>query len=240
MNLFIYDDYLKKYPKITEAIEISLNDLHLSGKIIHIGAIKNLKDIIKEEISRGVKTVVCVGNNSTVNKTIDAITNEENIAIGIIPVGKNNSLAEFMGITDYKEAPNLILARRVEKIDLPSINNHYFIEQIMISNVGTSAKIEGQYTISPLKKGTLSVINIGISSVRNSAPILPNDGFLDIYIDNKGKKSSHFKCQNLEIINEKDKLIQIDNSLEIKAPVKIKITGKKVNFIVGKNRYFAN
>ena len=73
MNLYIYDDYLKKYGKILNNIEVDLHKLNLNGKIIYLEAIKNLERLLKDELSNDIKTIIAVGNNLTLNKVINAV-----------------------------------------------------------------------------------------------------------------------------------------------------------------------
>ena len=75
MNIYIYDDYLNKskYSRVLNRVEIRLTDLGLNGKIIRLGAIKNIRDVIQNEIKSGAKTIIAVGNNQTVNKIIGEI-----------------------------------------------------------------------------------------------------------------------------------------------------------------------
>jgi hypothetical protein len=52
MNIYIYDDYLNKskYNRVLNRVEIRLTDLGLNGKIIRLGSIKNIRDVIQNEI----------------------------------------------------------------------------------------------------------------------------------------------------------------------------------------------
>ncbi len=107
MNTYIYDDFLNKgrYRRALNKVEIRLTDLVLNGKIIRLGSIKNVKEVIQTEIKNGVKTIVAVGNNATANKVISAmITNkaydffQKDVLFSIIPIGDNNSIATSFGI----------------------------------------------------------------------------------------------------------------------------------------------
>jgi len=145
MHVYIYDDYLNKnkYNKIINRIEIRLTDLGLNGKIIRLGGIKNIKSAIQNEVRLGAKTIIAVGNNQTINKIIGAIIDnniygdfQKNTLLGIIPVGGDNSIAQSFGIKDEEEACNILLARRVEKIDLGLAGQHYFLNQAVIQSLG--------------------------------------------------------------------------------------------------------
>ena len=101
MHVYIYDDYVneKKYNNSLAHIETRITDLGLNGKIIRLGVMKNALEAITNEIKRGAKTIIAVGNDKTINKIINAIINyeisnqiENNTPLGIIPVGEKNNL----------------------------------------------------------------------------------------------------------------------------------------------------
>lgn len=239
MNVYIYDDFLKKHPKTVSNIEVSLNNLNLGGKIIHLENLKNISNIIKEEIASGAKTIVAVGNNQTffrvLNATMPHIQENSNLALAIIPAGDNNSLAKALGIKNEKEAAEIILARRIEKIDIPQANDYYFLSQINLDNTDSSIVFDN-YSISPVSKGQIKILNLPLQKC-STQNILPQDGKLDLIIEGKGKQESFFKVESLSLENLNKKAL-VDETTEISCPIKVKIGDKKINLIVGKNRLF--
>jgi len=239
MNLFIYDEYLKKYQKTVTGIEININKLHLNGKTIRLENIKNLSGILKDEIRNGATTIIAVGNHNTLHQTINAAIEKDQklsseLTFALIPVGKNIELAKSLGIPDEKEACNIILSRRIKKIDLPIVNNIFFLSNVKIPNNNLEIIINNDYSVSPLKKGQTEVINLGNCSAKNILAN-PQDGILDLYIKNK-REDSHLIAQTIEINTEKESLI--DDYITIKGNFKIKSSNIQINLIVGKDRYF--
>ena len=160
MHVYIYDDYLNKnkYSRAINHLEIRLTDLGLNGKIIRLDNIKNIKNAIASEIRIGAKTIVAVGNNQTVNKIIGAIIDsdaysefQQKTLLGIIPVGDDNSIASSFGIKNADEACNILLARRIEKIDIGSAGENYFLNQSTIESSGTILEIDN-YSLEPQEK----------------------------------------------------------------------------------------
>jgi diacylglycerol kinase family enzyme len=247
MNLFIYDDFVKKYGKIITNIEIELHKLNLGGKIIHLDAIKNLANAIKEEINNGIKTIIIVGNNTTVNKVINAlIANGEipkNLAIGLIPVGNNTSISEIFGIKNYKTALEIILARRFETIAIAEANSTYFILDGIIDARKTIIKIDS-FTINSTEKGEIRIINLPIDNSNNekcsTQNILkkPLNEALSVCFYRKSRKNTHISAKSIEIESPSGKTILLDDVIEVETPAKITTTSYKLNFIVGKNRLF--
>lgn len=244
MHVYIYDEYLNK-PKYNRAInrlEIRLTDLGLNGKIIRLGGIKNIKGTIQNEIKLGAKTIIAVGNNQTVNKIIGSIIDTEiygdfqkKTLLGLIPVGDDNSIALSFGIKNAEDACNILLARRVEKIDLGLIGNYYFLNQASIQSAGTSLEID-DYVLEIEEKGEVRIINL-LSDSKEKIKSNPHDGKLDILIRTRKRDESLITVKKVKITNASEKLI-VDGVFEVTTPVEVGIMKDKVNVIVGKDRMF--
>ena len=246
MYVYIYDDYLNKsrYNKAINRMEIRLTDLNLNGKILRLSGIKNIKKAIENEIKLGAKTIVAVGNNQTVNKIIGAILSADLYAdfqkqtlLGIIPIGEDNSIANCFGIKNEEMACNIILARRIEKIDLGIANNHYFLNNARIPSQDSLLKISN-YEIQTQKKGEIKIINLlsDKDEKKDTLKSSPHDGLLDIVIKN-GKRDISFINTKKLLIESKHELL-IDGVVKIDTPVEIGVIKNAINVIVGKERIF--
>jgi diacylglycerol kinase family enzyme len=244
MHVYIYDDYLgkSKYNRAINKLEIRLTDLGLNGKIVRLGGIKNIKGTVRHEIKLGAKTIVAVGNNQTVNKIIGAIINADpqeeankKPLLGIIPIGDDNSIAASFGIKNYEEACNILLARRIEKIDLGLVGDYYFLNQASLESLGTKISID-DYTLEITEKGTVKIINL-LSDPRDKIKSNPHDGKLDILIKTRKRDESIITVKKLVIHNPQEKLI-VDDVVEVNTPAEIGIMKDKVNVIVGRDRLF--
>ncbi len=247
MHVYIYDEYLSKskYARAVNRMEIRLTDLGLNGKILRLGGIKNIKTAIENEIRLGAKTIVAVGNNQTINKIIGAIISadvydefQKKTLLGIIPIGEDNSIADSFGIKNEESACNILLARRIEKIDLGIAGNQYFLNQASISSLGTQIEVNS-CKLETAEKGEIRIVNL-LSDRKEKANFKssPYDGVLDIIIKTKKKDTTFLNARTLRVINEKEKIL-IDGVLEIETPLDIHILKGAVNVIVGKDRIFA-
>ncbi len=223
-------------------MEIRLTDLGLNGKIIRLGGIKNIKGTVQNEVKLGAKTIIAVGNNQTVNKIIGAIIDtdiysdfQKKTLLGIIPIGDDNSIAASFGIKNEEEACNILLARRIKKIDLGLVGKHYFLNQASIQSSGTILDID-DYSLEIQERGEIRIINL-LSNPKEIIKSSPHDGLLDISINTRRKDQTFLTVKKVKITNPNEKLI-IDGVLEIKTPVEVEIMKDKVNVIVGKNRLF--
>ncbi len=245
MHIYIFDYFLsqKKYEKIVAKIETRLTDLGLNGKNCHVGPLKSLPSIVKEECKNNPKTIIAVGNNSTLNQVINA-TDENMVPIGIIPIGGNNSIAEACGVRDEDSACNVLSARLIENIDLGIINGNYFISSAKIENKETVIENNGQYTIEPIGPGNIEIINLDIK--KQYLESSPRDGILELFINVKEKtgiiknrsNKSFLQINNIITNNLLHKNFIIDNSIEIKTPAQISVAREKLKIIVGKDRIF--
>lgn len=244
MHVYIYDDYLNKnkYNKTINRVEIRLTDLGLNGKIIRLGGIKNIKGTIQNEIKLGAKTIIAVGNNQTVSKIIGAIIDTEiysdfqkKTLLGIIPIGDDNSIADSLGIKNSEEACNILLARRIEKIDLGLANKHYFLNQATIQSAGTAIKID-DYVLETAERGEIKIINL-LSDAKETIKSNPHDGKLEILIRTRKKDATYLTASRFKIFNAQEKLI-IDGVVEIDTPAEMGTMKDKVNVIVGRERMF--
>lgn len=261
MYFYLYDSFLnnKKYDHALARIETRLTDLGLNGKISRLGLMKNAQSFIENELKRGVKTIVAVGNDKIVNLTVNALiksekikTTRNSIPIGIIPMGKeNNFIAESLGIGPEEEACNALSARRIEKIDLGCANGSFFISSASIPSAGTTIEMEKSYSIEILEQGEISVINLPTNDKPLPAGVNfnPQDGLLELLICTKKSKGflktssleggkSIFSLKKLTILNSKNRPIILDGSQEISTPVQISIIKQKLSLIVGKSRNF--
>ena len=244
MYVYIYDDYLNKsrYNKAVNRMEIRLTDLGLNGKIIRLGGIKNIKGTVQNEIKLGAKTIVAVGNNQTVNKIIGAIIDTEiygdfqkKTLLGIIPIGDDNSIASSFGIKNEESACNILLARRIEKIDIGLVGNHYFLNEARIESLNTTISLS-DYSLEVEEKGVIRIINL-LRDKLNNIKSNPHDGLLDVIINTRKKDQTILKLNKFTINNKNESLL-VDGVIEIKTPVELSVDKDKINIIVGKERFF--
>jgi len=249
MNIFIYDSYLseKKYSSSLSKIETRITDLGLNGKIIRLSLLKNVISSIDNEIKRGAKTLIAVGNNHTLNKVLNSLCSSNhpealNIPVFIIPVGKeNNEIANNLGIDNFLNACEVLSSRRIEEINTVMANNNYFLSEAKINTVGTKVEIDKNFTIEILDQGNIIINNLNLNNkiIPENISCSPTDDKIELFIQSKKEKKikSVFSFKEL-IIESKNKNLILDRSEELKTPILLKISEKKIKLIVGKNRTF--
>lgn len=261
MHVYIYDSFLnkKRYDNVLARVETRLTDLGLNGKIARLGPMKNIRSIVENELKRGAKTIVAVGNDQTVSQVINAMSGAEQIKmpkssapLGIIPIGKNNNyIASSLGIEFEELACDILAARRIEKLDLCLANNNFFISNATITSDGTILEIDKTYSIEITGRGEINIINLpaGDKNLPAKAKSSPHDGIFELFIKTKTKGGffkinagavgeSIFSLKKLTILNNKNYPAILDGVLEAATPVEISILKQKLNVIVGKERSF--
>lgn len=250
MHVYIYDSFVnqKKYQRALEHVETRITDLGLSGKICRLGVMTKIQDIVANEIRRGAKTIIAVGNDQTINQTINSLVGSE-VPLGIIPIGSEyNTVAECLGINSAEEACDILSARRIEKLDLGKANYFYFLTNASITGKGTVVEINQNYSIEILEKGEIRIVNLPPENKINLPTIGkfdPQDGFLELYVKTEEKKNMFkkivdqgvFTFEKLTINNNVYPLL-IDNATHVDPPVEINIAKRALNVIVGKGRNF--
>ncbi len=184
MYYYVYDEFVQnpKFERELALIETTLTDLGVSGKIARMALFRDAKELIRDEIQRGAKTIVAVGNDLTLRKVIDAV-GDTGVAIGIIPLGPaDQRIAELLGIPQGSKACEAIAARNIEQIDTGVVNGQRFIHTADIHPTGdSSVLIDGQFTMFPPKKKVLEVRNL--AAAEEGAPgANPTDEKLELVI----------------------------------------------------------
>ena len=255
MYLYLYDSFLnnKKYSSLLAKIETRLTDLEIGGKIFRLSPLRNIQELLNDEVRAGAKTIIVVGNDKTFTQVIN-VTAKLNIILGLIPVGPENKIAQILGISSFEEAGNIIAARIIHKVDLGKINDTYFISGITISSGRVVIDCD-KYRVTPQSKNQIGIYNLRPFFALGWGQVNcfnPQDGMLEILIQPKTSvwqqlfkkpgqlKNSIIPAKNITIRSRDSVSIITDGQKVLKTPVKIEVAAKKLKLIVGKNRLFWN
>ncbi|MEI6288575.1 MAG: diacylglycerol kinase family protein [bacterium] len=245
MYYYIYDSFLneKTYQTTLAKIETRLTDLGINGKINRLSFLKNIQQIIFEEAKRGVKTLVVVGNDKTLGQILNIVVDLD-ITIALIPIGKNNHIAQLLGIPEGEPACDILSSRIINHLDLGQINNYYFLSSLVIGSKQISLECDNGFWIN--LEGKNNLITIANLEKQEGISIDPTDGKLNIIVANQQKKwfktrtiYSYFAAKKIWLDRRKPVSIFLSDEKKIvKSPASINILPKKIKMIVGKNRAF--
>lgn len=192
MYFYLVDNFIndKKYEKIFTKIENRIIDLGINGRIAKLSLLKSAAELVKEEVKRGAKTVIAIGNDKIVSQVINVIA-EQDLTFGIIPVGENNQIAELLGIPYNEAACDILSARRIERLDLGKVNQNYFLFKAHIKSPEVVLNSENQYNINLLSKNNqITIYNLAAEGdlkkifprQKNYSCFNPQDGILELII----------------------------------------------------------
>jgi diacylglycerol kinase family enzyme len=239
-------------------IETRLTDLGIGGKISRLSPLKDIKELIRDEIRSGVKTIVVVGNDKTIIQIINEVA-DYNITLGVIPIGSENYIAEVLGIPHNEAACNILSARKVEKIDLGKVNGIYFLSSLLIlpqkdfNLAGLTLECEQRYQVVPeTNHFQMSICNLKpvMASIEKQHLFNPQDGFLEVFIQpltktsgwfssfRKNPKGSIFPFRKISIFAKRSINVITDDQRVLKTPLEVEVVPHKLKVIVGKERKF--
>jgi diacylglycerol kinase family enzyme len=257
---YLYDTFLadKKYERILAAIETRLTDLGISGKIGRLTPFTNARGLIRDETKRGAQTIVVVGNDETVAKAVDGI-GEAPITLGFIPVGSPSVIAASLGIPEGVDACEVLSKRVTQKIDLGTMNGHFFLSHVRIPSGNVLIEGDGKYRISTL----VADCDIVVSNLRSDGSPVPDgaggyaagdpmDGWLDALITPKKGSflsgmfrrkgdgdSSVIPLRKLSVTSQEPIAITADGREYTNTAVSIEIVPDRLKVITGRERAFA-
>lgn len=256
MHVYIYSSFVSdaKFSKSISKIETRLTDLGLNGRIIRLGIIKSPHSMIEDEIKKGAKTIVAVGDDYLFNQIINSVAKisssgvSKNIPVGFIPVGKkNNIISTYLGLKYEEASCDTISARRLQTFDLGQINETRFLTEAKIPTKNTTIEFDENYTIEINNPGFISIINFPTTTVLpKNIKANPRDNHLELFINTKKNinflktnsiDQSVFSFNKIKIFNP-DESILADESIKVKCPAQIGVSKEKINLIIGKNIIF--
>ncbi len=248
MYYYVYDEFIQD-PQIERdlsLLETRLTDLGIAGKIARLALFRDPKELIKDEIRKGAKTIVAVGNDITLRRVIDAATDTKAV-VGVIPLGKENiMLSEILGIPAGVEACDILSARIIEELDIGEVNCRRFLHTVKVESASdVNIQVDRTYNLKVFKKCEFEVRNLALEEddVRASNPI---DGLLECVIRTPSKGFFKKKKWNTSIIPAKDFHITLGEMAECIADgekfesndLHFKVIQKALRVVTGRGRKF--
>jgi diacylglycerol kinase family enzyme len=254
MYLYLYDNFLrdKKFYPTIKAIEIQLTDFGITGKIIRLNNYADAKPIIDDEIKRGAKTIVIVGNDQTFGHVLSKSATC-NAVFGFLPIGPENTIAGVLGIGLGVDACSALSQRRREKLDVGLINNRYFVSRLHVRPAQVVVTYDERFMVRANDKMEVIVCNLQPFYWKRSRRdaethvVHPQDGKLEAFLRPLTKKGWFgYTYEEPSVFPFTEMFIEADEPFEVEADgkvtkelkVKIKMAKEKIDMIVGRNRKF--
>ncbi|HLD31719.1 MAG TPA: diacylglycerol kinase family protein [Patescibacteria group bacterium] len=254
MYVYLYDNFLRqrKFQSTVKAMETRLTDFGVAGKIIRLQNFSDSQALIEDEIRKGAKAIVIVGNDITFGHVLSRAASSE-VLFGFLPVGGPNQIAEVLGIPVGPEACDVLSRRRKVKLDVGWFNNRYFVSQLHIPPSDIKVIYDEKFQVSSSGKMELVVCNLQPfvwQEKKESLPrcvIHPQDGKLEAFlrpvVDKhlwkvKYEEPSIFPFEEMIVWADKPFAVEADGKQSKETKIKIKLARKRIDMIVGRERKF--
>lgn len=116
---------------IQDRLRERLKQLGISGEFAKTTGLGDATKMAKLAIEKGHNTIVAVGGDETVNEVINGVT-KDSVAVGIIPIGRSNTLANHLGIPDWQSACETLASRRLSSYGLIGAGQKYFLSTLTL------------------------------------------------------------------------------------------------------------
>lgn len=256
MYVYLYDNFLRqnKFDATIKAVETRLTDYGIAGKILRLQHYTSVETVITDEIKRGAKTIVIVGNDATFGQVLSHAATCDTI-FGFIPVGPDNTIADVLGIPVGIGACDVLSRRRVVPLDIGWMNNRYFISQLHIPPTDIEVQYDERFKVAA-KYGKMELVVCNLQpfywfekrrSKRPDLIVHPQDGKLEAFLRpmiGKGlfkevyEEPSIFPFEEMTVIGSKAFPVIADGRQSKETKIKIRLAKGRIRMIVGKERQF--
>jgi len=230
-------------------------DFGISGKILRLQQFVDPRRMIEDEIRRGVKTIVIVGNDDTFAYVLSKAATIDT-TFGFIPVGPNNSMAEVLGIPSGDGACDVLSKRRIESLDIGTVSNKnkYFIAKLEIPAAAIAVSYDDLFTASS-STGLAELIVTNLIPYEwnrrwsNLTTVRPQDRQLDAFFRPLVKHGVvrkvledpsvfQFRILEVESIDGYPFEVYIDGHMSKEKHIVISMAKERIRVIVGRDRQF--
>lgn len=137
--------------KLVNKLTTICQKLNINYKLEINSNIRTTEDILKKYID-SKNIIICLGGDGTINRTLNAIVNTDNI-LGYIPLGTGN---------DFYKSNKELLVDGINKVDLIKINDKYFINTACFgidADIANSDKLIHSSIIPKSQRYNVSIIS---------------------------------------------------------------------------------
>ncbi len=184
MYFYIYDEFVqnKRFEKELLQIENRLTDLGIAGKVARLALFRDVEETVRDELRRGVKTVIVVGNDATVRRVLEVIV-EHRVTFGMIPLGEPGIIAKVFGLPVGLPACDVLSSRILENADVGVINGKRFLISVEIPRFVGSIAFGDAYRMFVNHPSSLSIRNVAMDDAEAEVGVAhPCDGALETVI----------------------------------------------------------
>src|SRR5476651_1293730 len=116
---------------LQDKLRSRLDELGIRGEWAKTTGPGDATKMTRTAIASGHTTVVAVGGDDTVNEVINGVENND-VAVGIIPIGTTNRVANQLGIVQWQQACEALAARRLTPYSLIAAGQKFFLSTLTL------------------------------------------------------------------------------------------------------------
>lgn len=192
---------------LQDKLRTRLKELGIEGEMAKTTGPGDATKMVKRAIAEGATTIVAVGGDGTVNEVINGVS-KDSIAVGIIPIGRGNQVATRLGIPGWREATDILAARRLTSYGLIAAGQHYFLSSL---NLGFETAVDNELIEAEDSGGLRGRFRKLTTGWNRAGEFEPLQASLEV----DGKYTLTAPVFNLRVTNQKFDDPQADNRLRI-------------------------
>lgn len=189
----------RTFERVQAQLYSCLSEHRITGEITRVTTLRSLPQLVESAFSRGVKTLVAVGSDDTLQELINTVKDRE-VTIGYIPLAESE-IGKILGLNGIETACKSIAARRVEQLDLGLVNGNWFFTRLsfggltdtggglmsMFKPVGKLPNFEVKFSADGKYNATLRAVAGVIHNARDNSGgdmtlANPTDSILDVML----------------------------------------------------------
>lgn len=245
MHIYIYGFFLsqKKYLTQLHEVEARITDLGLSGRVCRLGQLRSLSDVVRGELRRAPKTIVAIGDDDLVSQVI-SLMGGSGVALGIIPIGESNRIADGLGI-NADNACNVLAARRIIQLDLGLVDNRAFVRRAELFGKKLNLLVDNNFIVSS-QGSRVEIVNFLLDNDEALTDNRPQPQSGSLYLmftkDTGGFLKKDYERSLIpfrELAVQTDEVeAKLDNLTIARHPKRITVLPNGLEVIVGRERQF--
>jgi diacylglycerol kinase family enzyme len=253
MYFYFYDKLTqeKKYEPLLVKVETRLIDLGLNGRVEKLSIFKNAREIIRDAIKKGAKTIIAVGDDKTFATVVNMVATQ-NVTLGFIPI-EPGVFSRLLGIPAGEEACDVLSKRLYTTIDLGCIQDFYFVGAVQAeTRAPATLHCDDAYTITAPAYTRMLLSNVGDVFGDVVTAEHATDGALNIHLATPMQSSGFFhrrvapaadsmvRVRKIEVSSHDTELtLTADQHTSFHTPCTITIAPQALKLIVGRDRKLA-
>jgi diacylglycerol kinase family enzyme len=150
----------KTFERVQNQLYSCLSENRISGELSRITTLRSMSNLVDTAFSRGAKTLVAIGTDETLQEMINAVKGRD-ITLGYIPI-EETEMSKILGINGIDAAAKAIANRRIEMLDLGTVNQNWFLTRLTFGGGDEAENSTGIFNM--FKKLELPAMEIKFSA----------------------------------------------------------------------------